>query len=113
MTLTMEPQLVPLSTSPEGVVRVSGTRVPLETVIRAFYQGATPEAIAEDFPVLTLAQVYAVLAYYLAHQQDVDAYVAEQARRSEELRLAHEARFDPVGMRARLLARKAQQESAA
>jgi uncharacterized protein (DUF433 family) len=113
MSLIVEPQPVPLTTSPEGVVRVSGTRVPLETIIRAFYHGATPEAIAEDFPTLTLAQVYAVLAYYLANQPEVDAYVAEQARRSEEVRLAHEARFDPVGIRARLLTRKAQQESAA
>ncbi len=107
MNLMLEPQPVPLSTSPEGFVRVSGTRVPLETVIRAFYKGATPEAIAEDFPTLTLAQVYAVLACYLAHQQEVDAYVAEQARRSKEVRLAHASLFDPVGVRARLIARKA------
>lgn len=111
MTLTVEPQPVPLITTPSGVVRVSGTRVPLETVVHAFRQGATPEEIAQDFPSLTLAQVYAVLAYYLGNQTDVDAYVAQQAALSEEARLAHEARYDPTGIRARLLARRERQES--
>ena len=38
MTLTVEPQLIPLTPSPAGVVRVTGTRVLLETVIRAVHQ---------------------------------------------------------------------------
>ncbi|HSH80758.1 MAG TPA: DUF433 domain-containing protein [Herpetosiphonaceae bacterium] len=49
MALTVEPQPIPLTTSPDGVVRITGTRVPLETVVRAFLQGATPEEIAQDF----------------------------------------------------------------
>ena len=52
MTLTVEPQPIPLTPSPDGIVRVTGTRVPLETVIRAFHQGATPEKIAQDFPTV-------------------------------------------------------------
>ena len=79
MTLTVEPQPIPLTTSSDGVVRVAKSRVPLETVVRAFHQGATPEEIVQDFPSVTLAQVYAVLAYYLAHRDDVDAYVAARA----------------------------------
>jgi uncharacterized protein (DUF433 family) len=89
---------------------VSGTRVPLETVVHAFRQGATPEEIVQDFPSLTLAQVYAVLAYYLGNRANVDAYVAQQAALSEAARLAHEARFDPTGIRARLLARTSSKE---
>lgn len=105
MSLIVEPQPIPLTTSPEGVVRITGTRVPLETVVRAFHQGVTPEEIVQDFPSVSLAQIYAVLAYYLAHRADVDAYVAERVAFSEQARLAHEARFDPTGIRARLLAR--------
>ena len=112
MTLTVEPQPIPLTTSPEGVVRVQGTRVPLETVVRAFHQGATPEEIAQDFPTVTLAQVYAVLAFYLAHRNEVDAYVTERAAVSDAARAAHEARVNPVGLRARLLARQAATEDA-
>jgi uncharacterized protein (DUF433 family) len=113
MSLIIEPQPIPLTTSPEGVVRITGTRVPLETVVRAFHQGATPEEIVQDFPSVSLAQIYAVLAYYLAHRADVDAYVAERAVFSEQARLAHEARFDPTGIRARLLARVEGEEPAA
>jgi len=54
MSLTVEPQPIPLTTTPDGAVRVSGTRVPLETVVRAFHQGATPEEIVQDFSTLTL-----------------------------------------------------------
>lgn len=100
MSLTFDPQPVPLTTTPEGVVRVNGTRVPLESVVHAFRRGATPEEIVQDFPSLTLTQVYAVLAYYLGNRVEVDAYVAQQAELSEAARLANEARFDPTGIRA-------------
>jgi uncharacterized protein (DUF433 family) len=113
MSLTVDLQPVPLTATPEGVVHISGTRVPLETVVRAFRQGATPEAIVQDYPTVTLAQVYAVLAYYLAQRDAVDAYVAERAAISEQARLAHEARFDSTGIRARLLARSQVEEPAA
>lgn len=113
MTLRVEHQPVPLVITPEGVVRIEGTRVPLETVVRAFHQGATAEEIVQDFSSLTLAQVYAVLAYYLWHREAVDAYVAERAALSDATRIAHEAQFDPTGIRARLLARRAGTEHAA
>lgn len=113
MTLTVEPQLVPLASNADGVVLVTGTRVPLETVVYAFHQGATPEEIAQDYSSLSLAQIYAVLAYYLAHREAVDAYIAERAAISAAARAAHEARFDPTGIRARLLARRGSHESAA
>jgi uncharacterized protein (DUF433 family) len=113
MTLTVEPQPIPLTTTLEGVVRITGTRVPLETVVRAFYAGATPEEIVQDFPSVMLAQVYAVLAYFLAHRAEVDAYVAERTRVSVAARDAHQALFNPVGVRARLLARQSTVEDAA
>ena len=62
----------------QQVLLITATRVPLETVVRAFHLGATAEGIAQDFPSLTLAQVYAVIAYYLANRESADHYVAEQ-----------------------------------
>ena len=88
MTRTVEPQPVPLTAKADGVVLVSGTRVPLETVVYAFGQGATPEEIAQDYPSLTLAQVYAVVAYYLTHRAAVDGYAAERAAISDATRTA-------------------------
>lgn len=113
MALTVEPQPIPLTPAADGGLHVTGTRIPLETIVRAFHQGATPEEMVQDFPTLTLVQVYTVLAYYLWHRAAVDAYVAERAARSAAARSAHEARVDPTGIRARLLARRAAHEDAA
>lgn len=113
MSLTVEPQPIPLTTTPEGVVRISGTRVPLETVVRAFHLGATPEEIVQDFSTVTLPQVYAVLAYYLAHRPEVDAYIAERSTASADARATNETFFDPTGIRARLLTRQTARGDAA
>ena len=53
---------MPLQTDADGVIRVGGTRVTLETVVEAFQQGATAEEIVQQYPSLALAEVYAVLA---------------------------------------------------
>jgi len=111
--LIAEPQPVPLTPTTDGGIRITGTRVPLETIVRAFHQGATAEEIAQDFSTLTLAQVYAVLAYYLWHREAVDAYVAERAAISDSMRTVHQGRFDQTGLRARLLARRTGHDSAA
>ena len=52
-----------------GGLRVGRSRVLLELVIRAFQDGATPEAIVQRYPTTTLADIYAVVAYYLRHRE--------------------------------------------
>jgi uncharacterized protein (DUF433 family) len=56
--------------------RIAGTRVSLDSIVYAFLDGQTAEAIAQAFPVLTLEEVYGAIAYYLAHREEVDAYLA-------------------------------------
>lgn len=56
--------------------RVAGSRVSLDSVVYAFLGGQTPESIAQSFPVLTLEHVYGAIAFYLAHRDEVDAYLA-------------------------------------
>ena len=109
MSLHLDALPLPLSADDDGVIRVGGTRVPLATVITAFHQGATPEEIVADFDTLDLADVYTVIAYYLRHGAEVDAYLAEQQRLADEVRRDVEARFPQAGLRARLLARRARQ----
>ena len=41
----------------EGVYRLAGTRVSLDSVVQAFWRGQTAESIAHSFAVLTLEQV--------------------------------------------------------
>lgn len=97
---------VPLVADSDGVIRVKGTRVTLDTVAQAFDHGATAEEIAQQYPTLPLADVYAVLGYLLRHQAKVAAYLEERATRSTAIREDNERRFDPEGVRARLLARR-------
>ena len=97
---------IPLQMDADGVFRVGGTRVTLDTVIAAFHEGASPETIAEQYPALQLDAVYAVLTYYLRHRAEVDVYLAERTRQAAEVRAEMEARWPSAGLRARLLARR-------
>jgi uncharacterized protein (DUF433 family) len=99
----MEP--IPLSTASDGVIHVAGTRVTLDTVIDTFLTGASPEEIAQDFPVLRLDDIYAVLTYYLRHRDEVEAYLRERRSRAETLRREIETHASQTGLRDRLLAR--------
>jgi uncharacterized protein (DUF433 family) len=106
MSLIFDPLAVPLQTDAHGVVRVGGTRVALDTVIGAFARGATPEEIVQDYSSLSLADVYAVIAYYLRNRPSVDAYLQEQRQQGEAIQRQMEAAYDPTGVRERLLARR-------
>ena len=71
----------------EGAYRVAGSRVSLDSIVYGFREGLSPEAIAENFPALTLEQVYGAIAFYLANQSAVDQYLREGERLSEELQV--------------------------
>ncbi|HKV38155.1 MAG TPA: DUF433 domain-containing protein [Blastocatellia bacterium] len=57
--------------------RVTGTRVSLDSVVYAFWNGASAEAISQSYPELTLEQVYGTIAYYLAHHAVIDDYIRQ------------------------------------
>ena len=97
---------LPLSITADGTVRIGETRVTLDTVVEIFKQGATPEEIVMRFDALDLADVYAAIAYYLRHQDEVKAYLQEQERQATEIREKIEQRFPSKGLRERLLAKR-------
>jgi|HubBroStandDraft_5_1064220.scaffolds.fasta_scaffold418988_2 uncharacterized protein (DUF433 family) len=68
---------------------VRGTRISLDSVVYSYLRGETPEQTVDDFSSLTLDQVKAAVAYYLANREAVDKYLAEQ--RAEFDREAEEA----------------------
>jgi uncharacterized protein (DUF433 family) len=111
MTLTISVEPAPLTVNSDGVVLIGGTRVTLDTVVAVFNHGATAEEIVHRYPSLTLGDVYATIAYYLNHQQDVEAYLQQRQQQAEEIRQMNQARFDPPGLRDRLLARRLEQQS--
>lgn len=84
---TLTAQAPPLVLADNGaVLRVAGTRVPLDAVVAAYLDGATAEEIALAYPTLRLSDVYPVLGYYLSHRAEVEAYLAERRQRAEAVR---------------------------
>jgi uncharacterized protein (DUF433 family) len=68
MELHVPPERVPIEPDADGMIRVGGTRVTLDTVVAAFDAVATAEEIVQQDPSVTLADVYSVIGYYLRHQ---------------------------------------------
>lgn len=106
MLLVPMAEPIPLATNESGVIRISKTRITLDTVVTAFLEGATAEEIKGQYPSLQLSDIYSVIGYYLRHQTEVDAYLQERERIAAEVRQEAEQRFNPIGIRDRLLARR-------
>ncbi len=96
----------PLETTAEGVIRVRGTRVTLDTIWAAFKDGATAEEIVQQYPALSLADAYQVIGYCLRHPAVADTYLAKRTAAADEVRRSNESHWRPEGIRDRLLARR-------
>ena len=105
--MTTLTEIVPIEMDADGVIRVGKTRVTLDTVIAAFKEGATAEEIAQQYPSVPLADVYSVIGYYLRRRAEVETYLSRRTQQAEQVRKESESRFNPVGIRERLLARRA------
>ena len=107
MTFTIQAEAPPLREDASGALRVGDSRVLLELVVRAFQDGATPEAIVQRYSTLSLPDVYAAIAYYLRHRSEVDCYLEQREQKAEEVRQRIESQQgDLSAIRARLLARR-------
>jgi uncharacterized protein (DUF433 family) len=107
MTLAPATEVIPFQLDVDGVARVGGTRVTLDTVIAAFSEGATAEEIVQQYPSLDLADIYYVIGYYLRRPSEVEAYLRQRRVHAETVQRQNVSRFDPQGVRDRLLARRA------
>lgn len=111
LPIVTEPtESIPLKVGSDDVIYLGSTRVTLDTVVDAFQDGATPEEIVYQYPSLDLADVYAVVGYYLRHRSEVESYLQQRKQQAEQIRQQNESRFPPVGIRERLLARREQPE---
>ena len=75
-----------LRTDDDGTIRVSGTRVTLDTVIAGYHQGDTPEDLHEAFDVLPVDDIYTVLSYYMNNRAEIDLYLAQREKEAEQIR---------------------------
>jgi uncharacterized protein (DUF433 family) len=106
MSLAIDAIPVPLAADESGTVRVAGTRVTLDTIVTAYQQGETPEIIADQYPTVQLADVYAVINYYLRHRKEVESYLVRRQEEAAAMRRKLDVRFPHEEFRQRLLARR-------
>jgi uncharacterized protein (DUF433 family) len=85
----------------EGNYYVAGTRVSLDSIVDAFGRGESAETICQNFEVLQLEEVYGAIAYYLANQRAIDAYLIRQNQKWVEGR--RHAEPLPIDLRKKLM----------
>jgi uncharacterized protein (DUF433 family) len=99
----------PLRVDEGGAVRVGESRVSLDLVVEQYENGMTPEDIVRAYDTLVLADVHAVIAYYLRHRDEVRAYLKQRVEEAEALRAKIEAERPRI-TREELLARRSARE---
>lgn len=111
MGLPLHTEFPPLRVHEGGVIRVGHSRVSLDSVVEQYENGMTPEDMVLAYDTLVLADVHAVLAYYLRHRDEVRAYLTGRAEEAEALRAKIEAEHPRVS-RSEMLARRSTREKA-
>lgn len=105
----------PLTQWEDGTIRITGSRVPIDTVIYHFKLGATAEEIGYKFPSLRLADIYGAIYYYLAHRREVEEYLSQQEADADAVQQRIESgpeyQQSKAEMRERLLARWAEKKT--
>jgi len=106
---TLEPTRdAPLTVGQDGTIRISGSRVSLDSVVHQFKLGATAEQIQADFSSLTLREIYGAIYYYLDHEAAVEDYLRQQEQAAAETRRFIDSHPDSVALRGRIRARRQQ-----
>ena len=78
--------------SPEirgGRPRIAGTGVTVRRIVGWYKLGLSPEEISTEIPHLTLAQVYAALAYYHGNREEIETDIAAEEAEAERLEREH------------------------
>lgn len=94
-----------------GAYRIADSRVSLDSIVYAWLEGQSPETIAENFPVLTLEEVYGAIAFYLSNREAIDEYLRQKKADFEEMRRksVEELRKNRPQLYAKLMAAKQRQ----
>src|SRR5260370_25254227 len=108
--LTLHADAAPLRVDEAGAIRVGKSRISLDLIVEQYENGRTPEDMARAYDTLVLADVHAVVGYYLRHRDEVRAYLKRRAEEAESLRAKIEAEHPRVS-REELLARSARENA--
>jgi uncharacterized protein (DUF433 family) len=86
-----------------GVMRIGQSRVMLDSIVAGFEQGHSPETLQQQYPTLSLEEVYGAITYYLAHTDEVHAYLKRQDELWDAWRAKSASESSPVVERLRAL----------
>jgi uncharacterized protein (DUF433 family) len=86
-----------------GVMRIGNSRVMLDSIVAGFEQGHSPETLQQQYPALSLEEVYGAITYYLAHMDEVHTYLKRQDELWEAWRAKTPTRSSPVVERLRAI----------
>lgn len=89
-----------------GVMRVGGSQVMLDSIVAGFEQGYSAETIQQQYPALSLEEVYGAIAWYLAHTDEVSEYLKRQQAVWNRWRTKTEEQPSPVVRRLRALPKR-------
>ena len=106
MSTTTITQPIPLQKNADGTWHISGTRIPIDTIIKAYLNGENAEEIAESFDTVRLADIYAILSYYLERPSEMTVYLQHRDDEAAQIRQRIETQYPPDNIRQRLLARR-------
>jgi hypothetical protein len=70
-------------------------------IAAAFMEGHSAETIQQQYPVLTLEEVYGSIAYFLGHPEEVKTYLQRQDALWKEWQTRCEQNSNPVVERLR------------
>ncbi len=99
---------IPLVQEKDGTVRVTGSRVTLDTIIGNFQKGATAAQIHDSFPSLSTQEIEVVIAYYLENQTDVEQYLKDRREEADKVKQHIESAQDSSEFRAKIRSRRQQ-----
>lgn len=94
----------------EEAYRIADSRVSLDSVVYAWRDGLSLESIRENFPVLSLEEVYGAITFYLANQEEIDKYLSQSEAEFETARQRsiEQLRQNKPQLHERLIAQKRQ-----
>jgi len=101
---------LPLHLDEQGAVRVGNTRITLDLIVEQYQNGMTPEDMVRAYDSLKLPDVYAAIAYYLSHTDDVLLYMKKRQGEADALRSKIESERPRIS-RDELMARAARNEA--
>jgi len=104
-------QVAPLTFWEDGSIRIGSSRVTLDCIVHEFASGSTGEQIQDDFPTLSLREIYGAVSYYLDHEHQVEDYLQRRDQEAARIRAEIEDRPRIAALARRLRERKGQANS--